>query len=114
MADPQDEASHPADAHGGPVRLTGMVAAVRLPPHGQALRFEVDLVTRAPKPDRISTGGEWIRLIWIGQRRVPGITGGRWLSIEGFLAEHQGLPTVYNPRYELLSGDPHEHRTRAR
>ncbi len=88
-----------------------MVASVRLPPRGEAPRFEVDLVTSAPRPDRITTEGERIRLVWIGQRGVPGITAGRWLAIEGFLAEHRGLATVYNPRYELLAGGPHEHRT---
>ena len=97
--------------HGRTVRLTGMVAAVRLPPHGQSPRFEVDLVTRALRPDRIAAGGDRIRLVWIGQRGVPGIDAGRWLTVEGFLAEHRGLPTVYNPRYELLAGEPHEHRT---
>lgn len=86
------------------------MAAVRLPERGAPARFAVDLVTRAPRPGRIATGGERIRLVWIGQRRVPGITAGRWLRIEGFLSVHQDLPTVFNPRYELLAGAPHEHR----
>ncbi|MEV4901595.1 hypothetical protein AB0K08_09680 [Citricoccus sp. NPDC055426] len=100
----------PTGAHGATVRREGMVASVRLQGRGESARFAVDLVTQAPRPGRISTGGERIRLVWIGQRRVPGITAGRWLRIEGFLSVHQDLPTVYNPRYELLAGAPHEHR----
>lgn len=98
-------------AHGATVRREGLVVAVRFPGQGMPARFAVDLVTRAPQPDRIATEGERIRLVWIGQRRVPGITAGRWLRIEGFLSVHQDLPTVYNPRYELLAGVPHEHRS---
>lgn len=100
----------PTGAHGATVCREGMVASVRLQDRGASARFAVDMVTQAPRPGRISTGGERIRLVWIGQRRVPGITAGRWLRIEGFLSVHQDLPTVYNPRYELLAGAPHEHR----
>ncbi|MEO9248913.1 hypothetical protein ABDK96_14610 [Citricoccus nitrophenolicus] len=98
-------------AHGTTVRRAGLVAAVRLQDREAPARFSVDLVTRAPRPGRIATGGERIRLVWIGQRRVPGITAGRWLRVEGFLSVHQDLPTIFNPRYELLAGAPHDHRS---
>ncbi|MGO1885375.1 MAG: hypothetical protein ACTH3G_08450 [Citricoccus sp.] len=112
MTTPQagTQTAAPAGAHGATVRREGQVAAVRLQDRTSPARFAVDLVTRAPRPGQISTGGERIRLVWIGQRRVPGITAGRWLRIEGFLSVHQDLPTVFNPRYELLAGAPHEHR----
>ncbi|REE03302.1 OB-fold nucleic acid binding domain-containing protein [Citricoccus nitrophenolicus] len=99
------------EAHGALVKRVGLVAAVRLTAAAGPVRFAVDLVTEAPRPGRVSTGGERLRLVWIGQRRIPGIEAGRWLRIEGFLSEHDDLPTVFNPRYELLAGAPHDPRS---
>ncbi|WP_313817459.1 hypothetical protein [Citricoccus sp.] len=99
------------EAHGALVRRVGLVAAVRLAAAAGPVRFAVDLVTEAPRPGRVSTGGDRLRLVWIGQRRIPGIEAGRWLRVEGFLSEHDDLPTVFNPRYELLAGAPHDPRS---
>lgn len=88
-----------------------MVAAVRLTGADGSARFAVDLMTKAPRPGRVSTEGERLRLVWIGQRQIPGIVAGRWLRIVGFRSDHEGIPTVFNPRYELLAGAPHDQRT---
>lgn len=49
-------------------------------------------------------GSGSIRLIWLGRRQIPGIDPGRELVVEGRVIEEHGHPTMYNPRYELRSG----------
>lgn len=43
-----------------------------------------------------------LRIIWLGRRRVPGIAAGTRLRVEGMVALRDGLPTMYNPRYEII------------
>ncbi len=50
---------------------------------------------------------EDVRIVWIGQRRVPGVEAGIELRFEGMLSRVDGVPTVYNPRYEII-GRPEE------
>ncbi|MUK03123.1 hypothetical protein GM708_15075 [Vibrio cholerae] len=49
-----------------------------------------------------------VRIIWMGQRRVPGVEAGVVLRFEGMLSRVDGTPTVYNPRYEII-GRPEEY-----
>jgi hypothetical protein len=44
-----------------------------------------------------------LRVTWLGRRRVPGIVAGVELKLEGMLTLREGLPTMFNPRYEILS-----------
>jgi hypothetical protein len=44
-----------------------------------------------------------LRVTWLGRRRVPGIVAGVELKLEGMLTLRDGLPTMFNPRYEILS-----------
>jgi hypothetical protein len=41
--------------------------------------------------------------VWLGRRRVPGIEAGAQIRLEGMLSMNNGLPTMFNPRYEILS-----------
>jgi hypothetical protein len=49
-----------------------------------------------------------LRVVWLGRRRVPGIEAGARLRLEGMLSRSQGLPTMFNPRYEILSRQENE------
>jgi hypothetical protein len=49
-----------------------------------------------------------LRVVWLGRRRVPGIDAGTEVRLEGMLSPVQGLPTMFNPRYEILSRQEHE------
>lgn len=40
-------------------------------------------------------------LVWLGRRRIGGIEPGRTLKAHGRVTLHDGMPTIYNPRYEL-------------
>ncbi|GAB3299423.1 DNA-binding protein [Epidermidibacterium keratini] len=49
-------------------------------------------------------GSGSLRLVWLGQRRIPGIEPGRSITVRGRIAKREGEPAVYNPWYELTSG----------
>lgn len=85
-----------------------MIAGVSRSGHDGPARFSADLVTQPPGPGQVTGSSERLRLVWIGQRSVPGIDAGRWLRVEGFQSVHNGIPTVFNPRYELLTGMHHD------
>lgn len=47
-------------------------------------------------------GSDTVALVWLGQRRIPGIDSGRVLRVHGRLgALHNGTKALYNPRYEI-------------
>ncbi len=52
--------------------------------------------------------GKRLRVVWLGRRRVPGIEAGTEVRVEGMLTQSHGLPTIFNPRYEILSRQEHE------
>ncbi|MFY9633495.1 MAG: hypothetical protein WAL27_02110 [Cellulosimicrobium cellulans] len=49
-----------------------------------------------------------LRVVWLGRRKVPGIDAGTEVSVNGMLTQSHGLPTMFNPRYEILSRQEHE------
>jgi len=75
------------------VTLHGSLTAVTLRPHGGVCTLEAEL----------DDGSGTVRLIWLGQRRIAGITPGRAMKVEGRLSCRQGQPVLYNPRYELTA-----------
>lgn len=89
-------------ASGRVVEQVGFVESVTRPGHGVAPRFTAELATAEPAPGQISSTGRRLRLVWIGQRVVPGILPGRRLRIRGFVSDQDGMSTVYNPRFDLL------------
>jgi hypothetical protein len=44
-----------------------------------------------------------LRVVWLGRRRIPGVHAGLELRLEGMVTVRDGLPTMFNPRYEILS-----------
>lgn len=49
-----------------------------------------------------------VRLVWIGQRRVPGVEAGTQLAFEGMVSTVGSYPTIYNPRYEIIGRPENE------
>ena len=49
-----------------------------------------------------------VRLIWLGQRRVPGVEAGTQLAFEGMVSTVGSYPTIYNPRYEIIGRPENE------
>lgn len=48
-----------------------------------------------------------LRVIWLGRTRVPGIEAGVQLRLNGMVTRLDGLPAMFNPRYEILSRQEH-------
>jgi hypothetical protein len=43
-----------------------------------------------------------VTLVWLGQRKIPGIDSGRRLRVHGRLGKlENGSKAIYNPRYEI-------------
>ena len=104
-ADPDGRGTAPAPAAAlpqrGRIKAHGVVTSLTIAPVMAPPSFSV--VTR------IDWNGarEAVRIIWMGQRRVPGVEAGVALRFEGMLTTVDGTPTVYNPRYEII-GRPDE------
>ena len=47
-------------------------------------------------------GTDTVTLVWLGQRRIPGIDSGRKLRVHGRLGKlENGAKAIYNPHYEI-------------
>jgi RecG wedge domain len=47
-------------------------------------------------------GTEAVILVWLGQRRIPGIESGRTLRVHGRVGKlENGAKAIYNPHYEI-------------
>ena len=47
-------------------------------------------------------GTDTVTLVWLGQRRIPGLVSGRSLRVQGRLATlANGTKAIYNPHYEI-------------
>jgi hypothetical protein len=47
-------------------------------------------------------GTDSVMLVWLGQRRIPGIESGRTLRVHGRVGKlDNGAKAIYNPHYEI-------------
>lgn len=47
-------------------------------------------------------GTDVVTLVWLGQRRIPGIESGRTLRVHGRVGKlDNGYKAIYNPHYEI-------------
>lgn len=76
---------------GTEVAITGRIHAVTTRPLAGVPVLEVEL----------RDGSGSLRVIWLGRRRIGGITSGRHLQVRGRLTHHEGRPTIFNASYEL-------------
>ena len=56
-----------------------------------------------PRRQRPAVPKDRLRVVWLGRRRIPGIDAGTELRLQGMVTVRDGLPTMFNPRYEILS-----------
>ena len=80
----------------------GVIDAVTILPESTAPSYSVTVTDR--ETHVLATDGlnHRLRLVWIGRRRVPGIVAGTRVRVEGMVSLRDGLPTMYNPRYEII------------
>lgn len=75
-----------------PVTLHGQLRTVTLRPRGGVPALEAEL----------DDGSGVLTVIWLGRRRIVGISPGRSMRVTGRIGVLDGVRTMYNPRYELL------------
>ncbi|PQZ96440.1 hypothetical protein CQ018_00530 [Arthrobacter sp. MYb227] len=80
----------------------GYVESITILPAEQAPAFTVSVVDHPAPPGGRRVAVPHLHLIFVGQRRVPGILAGTRLNYEGMVAPIDGVATIYNPRYEIL------------
>ena len=74
------------------VRLRGTLRTVTLRPRGGVPALEAELYD----------GSGVITVVWLGRRRISGISPGRSMEIQGRIGFLDGQRIMYNPRYELM------------
>ncbi|WP_341392657.1 hypothetical protein [Arthrobacter sp. G119Y2] len=89
---------------GGYVQSITVVPATD-PPRFTAMVEDVDAAYR-DTPSREPQAR--VRLVWVGQRRVPGVLAGTRLAFEGMVSTVDSYPTIYNPRYEIIGRPENE------
>ncbi len=75
-----------------PVRFGGEVTAVRIVPRAGAAALEVTM----------KDGRGSVTAVFLGRRRIAGMTPGRRLVAEGVAVKHGSDRFVYNPWYRFL------------
>lgn len=98
----------------GRASCTGFIESVtHQPPSGQPFfsAIVVDDLQHNVRPAPAGTAAKGhparLRVIWLGRNRVPGIEAGVQLSLNGMVTRLEGLPAMFNPRYEILSRQEH-------
>lgn len=46
-------------------------------------------------------GSKTVNLVWLGRRRIGGISPGTYLTAHGRVTFKRGIPTIFNPAYEI-------------
>lgn len=74
------------------VLLRGVLRTVTLRPRGGVPALEAELFD----------GSGILTLVWLGRRRIVGVDAGTSMQVYGRIGRHDGVRTMYNPRYELI------------
>lgn len=72
--------------------VSGTVRAVTLRPRVNVPALVVDLYD----------GSRTINLVWLGRRTIAGIEPGTYLRANGRVTYTRGIPTIFNPAYEIV------------
>ena len=73
------------------VIVQGTLRTVTLRPRGGVPALEAELYD----------GSGSINVIWLGRRRIGGVSPGRGIRVEGRIGVHDGERIMFNPRYSL-------------
>src|ERR1700730_10960504 len=77
---------------GQEVTMVGTLRSVKRNDHGGVRGVRAELFD----------GTDTVMLVWLGQRRIPGIESGRTLRVHGRVGKlENGAKAIYNPRYEI-------------
>lgn len=79
--------------------VEGVVVEVTITPVTQCPHFRALL--KVPRVDSAVPCS--LELLWNGQRTVPGVIAGTKLRCLGVVSFPDRIPTMYNPRYEIIT-----------
>lgn len=80
----------------------GVIDAVTIEPDSASPSYTAIVTDRDFLRMASDGGSHRLKLVWLGRRRVPGIVVGTRLRVEGMVSRRDGLPTIFNPRYEII------------
>ncbi|WP_441864242.1 hypothetical protein [Pseudarthrobacter sp. YAF2] len=95
----------------GRVLCQGHIESVTFVPAERTAEFSAivsETGTGRPGPGLGRSKPARLRIVWLGRRRVPGIEAGAEIRVEGMLARGKDMPTIFNPRYEIMSRQENE------
>jgi hypothetical protein len=93
----------------GRVLCQGRIESITYVPADRTAAFSAIVSDAEPERAGVAHGRRArLRVVWLGRRRVPGIEAGTELRLEGMLSRSEGMPTMFNPRYEILSHQENE------
>lgn len=72
--------------------VCGMVRSVTLRPRAEVPALVVE----------IYDGSRPLHLVWLGRREIAGIESGVQLRATGRVSYYRGIPTIFNPFYEIV------------
>lgn len=75
------------------VKVAGEVSTVRIVPRAGAPAVEV----------AITDGRGTVTGVFLGRRKIAGMTPGKRVRFEGFAGKHRGQLMIYNPVYRFLA-----------
>ncbi len=81
------------------VRVRGRVRSMRVQPWAGAAALECTIYD--------DTGG--LVVIFLGRKRVGGVSLGRIMEVEGMVGAHRGFLAILNPSFTLLGAEPAPH-----
>lgn len=73
------------------VTVAGTLRTVTLRPLGGVPALEAALYD----------GSATVQVVWLGRRKIAGIVTGASVVVHGRLTSQSGVPTIFNPSYEL-------------
>lgn len=73
------------------VTVAGTLRTVTLRPLGGVPALEAALYD----------GSATVQVVWLGRRKIAGIVTGASVVVHGRLTSQGGVPTIFNPSYEL-------------
>jgi hypothetical protein len=76
---------------GDEVTMLGRLRSVEMAPRCAGASLEAEFFD----------GTDTVTLVWMGQRRIPGIEPGKRVMVRGRVGEREGEKVIYNPYYEL-------------
>jgi hypothetical protein len=76
-------------------RVFGVLRTVTLRPRAGVPALEAE----------IFDGSGTLSVIWLGRRAIAGVEPGRRIAVEGLVSCADGRSVMFNPRYELFTGE---------